>query len=74
MLGGSVSPAQASDLARPGSPRLLAGPRCDAHIVKRGAGRWVGVYRTYFRVVLDDGRIVTMFVDRETGRWYEQGY
>lgn len=32
------------------------------------------IWRTYYRVRLEDGRIVTMFRDQVEGRWYEQGY
>ena len=30
--------------------------------------------RTYYRVIVDGGRPLTVFRDREGGRWYEQRY
>ena len=30
--------------------------------------------RTYYRVIVDGGRPLTIFRDREGGRWYEQRY
>ncbi len=32
------------------------------------------VRRTYYQVMVDDGRALTLFQDEESGRWYEQRY
>lgn len=34
--------------------------------------REVPVARTYFEVLLEGGRRLTLFLDRETGRWFRQ--
>jgi len=36
--------------------------------------REVPVRRTYYQVVVDGGRALTLFQDEESGRWYEQRY
>jgi hypothetical protein len=33
-----------------------------------------GMARTYYRVILDDGRAVTLYRDDEDGQWYAQSY
>lgn len=33
-----------------------------------------GMARTYYRVILDDGRAVTLYRDDEDEQWYEQSY
>lgn len=33
-----------------------------------------GLARTYYRVILEDGRVVTLYRDDEVGQWYEQSY
>ena len=33
-----------------------------------------GLARTYYRVILDDGRALTLYRDDEDGQWYEQSY
>jgi hypothetical protein len=32
------------------------------------------VRRTYYQVLVDGGRALTLFEDEETGQWYEQKY
>ncbi len=36
--------------------------------------RPVPIDRLYFAIVLENGRYLTIFRDRSTGRWYEQPY
>lgn len=33
-----------------------------------------GLARTYYRVILEDGRAVTLYRDDEDEQWYEQSY
>lgn len=65
------------------------GPRPVALLLSSGrvaiqevAGQWrveegwwdIPITRWYFRLVLEDGRVLTVFWDRLTGDWYAQRY
>ncbi len=78
---------EADDRARPrrvGFPRGPGGPRGGTpHRVERIDEVWrvvdewwraASIARTYYRVSLDDGRLVTLFHDEIANGWFQQRY
>jgi hypothetical protein len=75
------------DRSRPQRVRFLSGPRGrrggTPHQVERIDEVWrvvdewwraSSIARTYYRVSLDDGRLVTLFHDEIANGWFEQRY